>query len=94
MFQRNISDCGYFRIDDIGRIEASAETDFNDGYVHILFLEVLEGHHRGQFEERWIASVYVHGHISLYKVDYIIMANGRTINADAFVKVQKMRRCI
>ena len=52
MVDTDVSDDRDFGRDDIGAVEATTETDFDDSNVDILLSEVAESHCCGDFEER------------------------------------------
>ena len=54
MIDADIGDYTDFGGYDIGAIEASAKTYFDDCYIDILLSEIAECHCCGDFEERWL----------------------------------------
>ena len=49
---RNICDYVELRADNVGGVQAAAESHFDNGYVNIFPDEPLEGHYGCEFKER------------------------------------------
>ena len=93
MVDADISDDRDFGRDDVGTVEATTESDFDDSNVDLLLSEVAESHCSGDFEEGWLK--FGDDRLSeLNEFAYSLFRNHFAINADAFAKIFEVRRCV
>ena len=52
MVKRDIRDDAEHGLDDVGRVETTAQSHFDDCDIDLAICKVAESHHSGQFEER------------------------------------------
>ena len=52
MIERDIRDDAEHGLDDVGRVETTAQSHFDDCDIDLAICKVAESHHSGQFEER------------------------------------------
>ena len=91
MVERDVCNQAEFGGDDVGAVEASAKTYLDNCHIDLLFGKIAECHHGCQFEEGGVFGlqerIFV-GHPS----DHIVVADGLTVDAYAFVEVEQVRR--
>ncbi len=81
------------RSDDVGGIEPASHAGLHHCDVHVLGGEPVEGHHHGEFEERWfsvvaclpeaadeVSDAFFRYHVAVYP--------------HPFAEVHKVRRCV
>ena len=78
------------RTDDVGAVEAAAQTYFNDGHINLTIGKVLVSHGGGQFEERGM-QWFKEGALTCHKVDNILLWNHFSIDADTFTEIYQVR---
>ena len=44
-------------MNNIGAVQASAQSHFNNGYIHLLSSKIMESHSGGKLKERGVAAV-------------------------------------
>lgn len=87
----DISDDAEFGRDDVGAVEATTKTDFDDSNVDLLLSKIAERHCRSDFEERWLEF----GNERLCEFDkfaYSFFGNHFAIDAYAFAEIFEVRR--
>ena len=88
-----VGDNAQQRSDDICRVEPAAHTDLYNSYIHLLVTEIVERQSNGHLEERQLLP-FKEFTILIYKLDHLFLRYHLTVDANAFAKVDKMRRCI
>ena len=91
MVDADISDDAEFGRDDVGAVEATTETNFDDSNVDLLLSKIAERHCRSDFEERWLEF----GNEWLCEFDEFadgLFGNHFAIDADAIAEIFEMRR--
>ena len=93
MIQRYISNDGEYRRNDVGTIQSSAQSYFNDCYIHIRILEVFESHRRCQFEEcrtKWLKEFF----LVFHKLCDILLADRRSVDTNTLFEIYDMWGCV
>ena len=91
MVDADISDDRDFGRDDVGAVEATTKTNFDDSNVDILLSKVAESHCRGNLEERGLKF----GNERLSEFDKFansLFGNHFAIDAYAFAEIFEVRR--
>ena len=73
-------------MNDVGAIQTSAHSYFDNGYVYFLVRKVAERHGGSQFKKRRMER-FEEGTVLFYEVDYIFFRHHFSVDADAFAEV-------
>ena len=86
MVETDIGDNTQIRMNDVGAIQASSQSNFDYSYVDMPVGKVSECHGCSQLEERrmqWFKKRTV----AFHKTDHVFLWNGLAIDADTFAEV-------
>gem|GEM_PF-4770510 len=80
-------------MNNIGAVQASAQSHFNNSYIYLLGSKIMESHSGGKFKERGVERLE-EGTVLFNKINYKLLRNRSSIDADSFAKVDEVRRSI
>ena len=86
----DVGDDAHQRLDDVGAVESAAQPHFDDGYIHPLLLEELEGESRCQFEERRVERLEEAAFL-LHEIHYALLGHHLSVDTYAFSEIRQMR---
>lgn len=87
--ERDIGDDREARRNDVGAVEPSSQTHFDDGNVDFPIGKVLERHGCGQLEEGWRKG-FEEDLFFFYEIHYIAFLNALAVDADALPEIDEM----
>ena len=93
MVKTDVGDDAYIRTDDIGAVQASAESHLDYGYIHLFIGKVAEGHGGGQLKERGMEG-FEESTFLRYKTDDVFLGYRLSVNPDALPEIHQMGRGI
>ena len=89
MVETDIGDDGEDGREDIGAVESSAESDFDDGYVNLLSDKIVEGECGHRLEERGLELVEL-GAIGRDESGYLGFGDRLSVHTDTFAEGDKV----
>ena len=89
----DVGDDGKDGGDDVGAVEPSSQSHFDDSNIHLLLGEIVESHGRGQFKETGPQRFEKRPFI-LHKSCHIFLVYADTVHPDALSEITQMRRGI
>ena len=81
------------RCHDIGTVQPSAQTCFDDGKINFFMLEIVEGHSRSQLEERGVDR-FDQPTVAFDKIHYVLLWDFFSVYPYPFTEVGQMWRSI
>ena len=86
MVKADVGDDAKVGRDDVRAVQPSAQPHFDDRHLHLLLLEIPEGHGGGQFEERGMERLEKRP-MPLYELRDVGLRDGLPVDADALAEI-------
>ena len=93
MIEADVGNDAQNRRNNIGAIQSPAQTDFNHGYIHLLFGEILESHSGSQFKKRRL-NRFEKRFMLGYELHDKLLGSRLSVHFYPFAEIQKMRRSV
>ena len=91
MVEADVGDDGKDWGDDVGAVESSAQSHFDDCIIHLLLCEVFQCHGSGEFEEGWM-KWFEESTVLFNEVTDILLRNAFSVHSDTFSEIYQMGR--
>ena len=89
--EADVGDDGKDWGDDVGAVESSAQSHFDDRIIHLLLCKVFQCHGCSEFEEGWM-KWFEESPVLFYEVNDILLRNAFSVHSDTFSEIYQMGR--